>query len=274
MKKFVSGKCPNCGATLQLDSEQTSAFCSYCGSKISVEESVEKLKLEVSGKVEVDGINSVNKLYKNAESYMKLQDFDSAFNTYISIVDNNPEEIPAYKGALVAVSHNMTRLGDPQEAYPSNYSGLFNTYLDYIKKLDTKSEYAEFVTTFTTYFDKQASLEKNTALYNEIMSHIKTLKDNTKNLRKSSFSSTDYYSFNQVNGEYQTIMNLYNQLDAEYKARITDIEDIKNYYKKASKHNGFFNHGIGKGLKWYFWIWVACAGIGVIVGLITGFAGK
>ena len=271
MKKFVSGKCPNCGAALQLDSEQTSAFCSYCGSKISVEESVEKLKLELSGSVEVDGINSVSKLYKNAESYMKLQDFDSAFNTYVSIVDNNPEEIPAYKGALIAVSHNMTRLGDPQEAYPSNYSGLFNTYLDYIKKLGTKSENIDFVTTFTAYFDKQASLEKNTALYDNLISHIKTLKDNTKNLKKHSFSLTDYYSFYLVNEEYQTIMNLYNQLDEEYKARITDIEDIKNYYKKASKNKGFFSHGIGRVLKWYFWFWVAGAVIGVIVGIIRAF---
>ena len=66
-------------------------------------------------------------------------------------------------------------------------------------------------------------------------------------------------------------MNLYNQLDEEYKARITDIEDIKNYYKKASKNKGFFSHGIGRVLKWYFWFWVAGAVIGVIVGIIRAF---
>lgn len=279
MKKFVSGKCPDCGATLQLDSGQTSVFCSYCGNKISVEESVEKLKLELSGSVEVDGINSVKKLYKNAESYIKLQDFNSALKTYRSIINNNPEEIPAYKGALIAASHNMTLRGNPQKAYPSDYSSLFNTYLDYIKKLDTNSEYADFVTTFTSYFNEQARLEKDTAshqaylkrnnaLYAELKEHIKSLKENTKDLKKHNFSSTDYYSFYSVNNEYQTIMNLYNQLDDEYKARVTDIEDIKNYYKKASKKQGFLSHGIGKVIKWYFWFWVVSAVIGAIVGII------
>lgn len=43
---FVSAKCPNCGASIQMDSQQESGFCLYCGSKIQFKEAVAKVRID------------------------------------------------------------------------------------------------------------------------------------------------------------------------------------------------------------------------------------
>ena len=258
MKKFVSGKCPNCGANLELDNEQTTAFCAYCGSKISVEEAAEKLKIELSGKIEIDGINSVRKLYENAESYIKLKDYDNAFNTYRTIINNNPEEIPAYKGALIAASYDMTREVSIYNGYPSDFSELFNTYLDYIKKLDTKSQYTDFVNAFSAYFNKQTNAEKNLKTCDDINYRISNL---------PAIDATNYRSFNK---EYTYIMNMYNELDDEYKTKVSkNIEELKSTFENAPKLT-FFSHGIGKAIKWYL---IISLGIPFIIAILVAIFG-
>jgi DNA-directed RNA polymerase subunit RPC12/RpoP len=44
----VSAKCPNCGASIQLDNEKEEGFCSYCGSKLKVQEAVSIIKIDNS----------------------------------------------------------------------------------------------------------------------------------------------------------------------------------------------------------------------------------
>lgn len=33
---LIDMKCPNCGASIQLDNSRESGFCSYCGSKVQI----------------------------------------------------------------------------------------------------------------------------------------------------------------------------------------------------------------------------------------------
>lgn len=46
---IVNVKCPNCGASIQLDSDRESGFCSYCGSKVKVQDAISKVKIDKSG---------------------------------------------------------------------------------------------------------------------------------------------------------------------------------------------------------------------------------
>lgn len=46
---IVSAKCPNCGATIQLDNERIEGFCSYCGSKVKVLDAINLVKIDKSG---------------------------------------------------------------------------------------------------------------------------------------------------------------------------------------------------------------------------------
>lgn len=45
---FVSAKCPNCGASIQLDDQQESGFCQYCGSEVQFKEAIAKVRIDKS----------------------------------------------------------------------------------------------------------------------------------------------------------------------------------------------------------------------------------
>lgn len=49
---IVNVKCPNCGASIQLDSDREEGFCSYCGSKVKVQEAISKVKIDNSGELQ------------------------------------------------------------------------------------------------------------------------------------------------------------------------------------------------------------------------------
>ena len=46
---IVNVKCPNCGASIQLDSDREEGFCSYCGSKVKIQEVISRVKIDKSG---------------------------------------------------------------------------------------------------------------------------------------------------------------------------------------------------------------------------------
>lgn len=49
---LVNVKCPNCGASIQLDNSREFGFCSYCGSKVQVQEAVHKIEIDKSGDIQ------------------------------------------------------------------------------------------------------------------------------------------------------------------------------------------------------------------------------
>ena len=61
---LVNVKCPNCGASIQLDDSRAEGFCSYCGSKVKLEEAK---KLTIQGTVKVDSSDELANLYQIAE---------------------------------------------------------------------------------------------------------------------------------------------------------------------------------------------------------------
>ena len=44
--KIVDLKCPNCGAAIQLDADNEFGFCSFCGTKIMVQEEISKVRID------------------------------------------------------------------------------------------------------------------------------------------------------------------------------------------------------------------------------------
>ena len=49
---LVDVKCPNCGASIQLDNSRDFGFCSYCGSKVQIQEAVRKIEIDKSGDIQ------------------------------------------------------------------------------------------------------------------------------------------------------------------------------------------------------------------------------
>ena len=83
----VNAKCPNCGASIQLDNERTEGFCSYCGSKVKVEEAQ---KLLIQGTVKVDTSDELANLYQIARRAKEANNSENAHKYYDMILVKDP----------------------------------------------------------------------------------------------------------------------------------------------------------------------------------------
>ena len=68
--KLTPAKCPSCGANIEVNE--------YCGTTVLIEEAIEKYKIEISGKVEVEGIRSNAQKIENARKHMKIGEYMKA----------------------------------------------------------------------------------------------------------------------------------------------------------------------------------------------------
>ena len=96
MIKLVSAKCPNCGANIEVNKNDDTTRCSYCNSAIIVEDAIAKYKIEVSGKVEVDGISGRNTKLKTVRNHIKVREYNEAHNLLYEIIQNDPFDVDAY----------------------------------------------------------------------------------------------------------------------------------------------------------------------------------
>ncbi len=83
----VNAKCPNCGASIQLDNERSEGFCSYCGSKVKVEEAQ---KLMIQGTVKVDTSDELANLYQIARRAKDADNSENAHKYYDMILVKDP----------------------------------------------------------------------------------------------------------------------------------------------------------------------------------------
>lgn len=92
---LVNAKCPNCGATIQIDNERTEGFCSYCGSKVKFSEAQ---KITVQGTVKVDTSDELSNLYFLARRAKDSGNAENATKYYnmIAIKDPNSWEANFY----------------------------------------------------------------------------------------------------------------------------------------------------------------------------------
>lgn len=99
---FISAKCPNCGASIQVDNERKEAFCQYCGSKITVEEAVKLVRVDNS----VDIANLLSLMKHAVESNNGIEGLNYA--NRVLEMDINNQEAWLYK------MHSLCMLGGPE----------------------------------------------------------------------------------------------------------------------------------------------------------------
>ena len=96
---FVTGRCPNCSGEVQLDESKDKGFCLHCGSQIQVQEAV-KLKVELAGKVSVDGLNTIMQLKANAERSFSVKQYQNASSDWIKAVELDKTDHESYWGQV------------------------------------------------------------------------------------------------------------------------------------------------------------------------------
>ena len=86
---FVSLKCQNCGQILEIDDTRDIGFCPYCGSKYQL---AEKVKVEHSGTISIDGVAGLDRLIKKGFAYLNAgneKDAKRAFDEAMSLDCDN-----------------------------------------------------------------------------------------------------------------------------------------------------------------------------------------
>lgn len=94
--KLKDAKCPNCGANIEVNEKLEKSICQYCGSTVMVEEAIEKYKVEISGKVEVEGIKGRSSKLKQAKKHIALNEYPEARTILSGLVQEDRFDVEAY----------------------------------------------------------------------------------------------------------------------------------------------------------------------------------
>lgn len=94
--KLITYNCPVCGGTIQIDSERAKCFCMYCGNEIKIESEYES--------VAVDGIASLEATLTRAEQFLRMKQFETAYDYYSRALDLKPDCARAFIGQILANS--------------------------------------------------------------------------------------------------------------------------------------------------------------------------
>ncbi len=105
---FTAATCPNCGGNLQLEDSAETGFCQYCGSRIVVKDAIQKYKVEISGRVSMSGISSVENDIKRGQQCLAAQDWKKAFEVYNGAIDKQADSYEAWLGCLTAMTQDYT----------------------------------------------------------------------------------------------------------------------------------------------------------------------
>jgi len=96
MIKLVPAKCPSCGADIEVNKKLENTICQYCGTTVLVDDAIAKLKVELSGKVEVEGISGDKDKLNKARKYIKLKEYDNAKAIIDEMIANDKLNEEAY----------------------------------------------------------------------------------------------------------------------------------------------------------------------------------
>lgn len=94
--KLTPAKCPSCGANIEVNEDLKNAICQYCGTTILIEEAVQKLKIELSGTVKVDGIVGKNEQLEQAKKHIELEEYVDAENLLRNVIALDKFNTEAY----------------------------------------------------------------------------------------------------------------------------------------------------------------------------------
>ncbi len=127
--KFEDAKCPNCGATLQLDNSLETGYCVYCGSKFMVREAIQRMKIEVSGQVSITGISTIENDIKLGQQCILAQDWKQAEDVFRLAISKKTNNFDAWFGWLTASTENYTLYNSIKGVY--GFDSAFRNCMQY-----------------------------------------------------------------------------------------------------------------------------------------------
>jgi|GEM_PF-3193595 len=206
---FVSVKCTNCNGDIQLDDTQKAGFCVYCGSKVIYEEA--KRKIEISGRVSVEGIATIEMLLQNAEIFHQLGNYKKEEDILRQVSNNYPEDYRAW-----------WRLGF--QYFNSSYERSNNKY----GELDEHRHISAEGSIVATINDSWSNVHNALIL---------APKEKILDLKKQAF---DFY---------QTFIPFFEWEKVKINRTLKHFEDEKKVYKEAEKKLEIYREASNKDVK-------------------------
>lgn len=153
---LVSAKCPNCGASIQVDNERNEAFCSYCGSKVKVQEAI--------GKVKIDNSEELANLYQVARRAKEQDNSENAAKYYdmILVKDPNSWEANFYVVYYQAMQCKIAEIMQAAMSVDNNVRSV----LELVKSIVDENEQKQAIVEICMKLDVISSM-----LYNAAESH-------------------------------------------------------------------------------------------------------
>ena len=141
MVKLQAAKCPQCGADIEVNVNLEKTICQYCGSTILIEDAVQKIKIEHSGTVKVDGIKNRDDYLKQAKKHMKVEEYEKAIELLKIIVRDDKFDIEAYSDMIKSYVGIIKRdnLNVNCSKYNSDHGAVLGlSYLEQILTIDKR----------------------------------------------------------------------------------------------------------------------------------------
>lgn len=110
---LVSLKCNNCNGNLSLEANKTIGFCPYCGAKYIHETPINNYTTNITNTFHDTSITIVNNeqdtLFKAAEAFMNMREYDAAAAKYRQITNNYPQNYKGWYGLAQAESYYLQK---------------------------------------------------------------------------------------------------------------------------------------------------------------------
>ena len=166
--KLIAAKCPKCNADIEVNETLDKAICQYCGSTILIENAIQKHKMEITGTIKVDGIQSNKEKIEIILNYLKIGNLDEATGILDELLKQNPfdkEALSIYIQVKTAILNDVIdELNQmnfiKKRMYKDNIEDLLieNDADDLIEKLKVVSnDYNEII---NEYYKTRRNFEK------------------------------------------------------------------------------------------------------------------
>lgn len=220
MVKLKDAKCPNCGANIEVNDALEKTICQYCGSTVIIEEAIEKYKVELSGKVEVEGIKGRNDKLTQAKKHMSLAEYDVAKKILLEIIADDQFDTEAYIELVKVDIELLEKMDfDKNVSRYKNSNGwrlvdeIYN-YYERIKKIDDDNiadkqlgNYKEKLDYYCNVKDESTNAEKS------LDGLVKKLNEYLEQVQKISPDCAAVW-VNEIVGERFSVVNYFTKYQA------------------------------------------------------------
>jgi len=176
--KFISAKCPNCNADLQVKDGITNIKCEYCGKNVIIDD--ESHKIKINGKVSIEGVQTDKELIDNANELLDMGEYIKAKKLFEKFSTNNPNKYQGWLGLLICRTRNFT-IKDNNILFENDIEKYYKFFLRTADE-ETKNTYFEKI---DRYMNPQKYIEENTETTNDKNTNNKNVKAKKESTGKS-----------------------------------------------------------------------------------------